>query len=189
MELGRRSRRPSVVDTTTTAVGGTYAFSMSDQGTYTVRQQTQPNGYLDGRASNAQSGRAADNTTDSDAVTGIVIGAPGTQLDPSDYDFAELLPASLQGLAWEDFDADGEVGLGRDRRSTGVAITLTGTDDRGTAVNLMQNTDGQGIYEFVDLRPGVYMVKETQPTELGGVPTDFIDGDECLANCSWLHQA
>ena len=32
----------SVVDTTTTAVDGTYAFSMSDQGTYTVRQQTQP---------------------------------------------------------------------------------------------------------------------------------------------------
>ena len=41
-------------------------------------------------------------------------------------------------------------------------------------------TDLQGIFEFVGLRPGTYTITEAQPTSIGGVPTNFIDGRETL---------
>jgi hypothetical protein len=82
-------------------------------------------------------------------------------------------------LVWEDFDDDGEVDMG-ELAIDGVEITLSGTDDRGSTVTLTQTTDSQGIFEFVDLRPGTYAIAEAQPTTLGGVPTVFIDGQEVL---------
>jgi hypothetical protein len=45
---------------------------------------------------------------------------------------------------------------------------------------MTQTTDAQGIYEFIDLRPGTYTITETQPTTLGGLPTSFIDGQDVL---------
>src|SRR5581483_8677065 len=42
-------------------------------------------------------------------------------------------------------------------------VTLTGTDDLGTTVNLSQPTDSDGAYVFPNLRPGRYRVTESQP--------------------------
>jgi hypothetical protein len=44
-----------------------------------------------------------------------------------------------------------------------VAVTLTGSDDRGNVVNMPAQTDFDGIYMFVDLRPGEYTITATQP--------------------------
>lgn len=84
----------------------------------------------------------------------------------------------MQGLVWEDFDNDGGVDFGESAIAN-VTITLSGTDDRGNAVNLTQTTDSQGIYELVELRPGTYAIRETQP----GQPShsvDFIDGKDVV---------
>ena len=181
IELIRQSDG-AVVATTMTGADGTYEFDFSElgipAGTYTIRQQAQPTGYLDGKESTGNlGGAAADNGTvinnaDSNAITGIVIREPGTQLDTAGYDFSEIRPSSLQGLVWEDFDDDGEVDFG-EIAIEGVAITLSGTDDRGNGVSLSQPTNGQGIFEFVDLRPGTYSLSEVQPT-------GFIDGKDVV---------
>jgi hypothetical protein len=71
-------------------------------------------------------------------------------------------PASLSGVVWEDFNDDGQVDFG-ERGIAGVPITLTGTDDLGHAVNQTQQTDGDGAYVFLNLRPGCYTISETQP--------------------------
>lgn len=86
------------------------------------------------------------------------------------YDPVE--PASLQGLVWEDFNNNGLVDLD-ERAIEGVAIALTGIDDRGDAVNLSMDTDAQGFFEFVNLRPGTYTLSETQPA-------GFADGRDML---------
>jgi hypothetical protein len=171
-----------VVAATTTAADGTYEFDFGalgiPAGIYTIRQQTQPEGYLDGKESTGDlGGAAADNgsvinNADSNAITGIVIREPGTQQDTAGYDFAEIRPSSLQGLVWVDFNDDGEVDFG-ETAIEGVEITLGGTDDRGNAVSLTQFTDGQGIFEFVDLRPGTYAISQAQPS-------GFIDGKDVV---------
>jgi uncharacterized delta-60 repeat protein len=76
---------------------------------------------------------------------------------------APLMPGSLSGIAWEDFNDDGQVDFG-EKGIAGVAITLTGTDDLGNPVNLAQTTDADGAYVFLNLRPGSYRVTEAQPT-------------------------
>src|SRR5690606_28342088 len=60
-----------------------------------------------------------------------------------------------------------------------VEITLTGVDDRGNAVLTQMTTDSQGLYEFVDLRPGTYAVLETQPA-------GYQDGKDSLGTINGL---
>jgi uncharacterized repeat protein (TIGR01451 family) len=55
----------------------------------------------------------------------------------------------------------GEIGL------PGVALTLTGTADDGSSVNLSTNTNASGGYAFADLLSGTYGVTETQPVSFG----------------------
>lgn len=55
----------------------------------------------------------------------------------------------------------------------GVELTLSGTDDRGNAVNLASLTDEDGIFMFFNLRPGSYSISETQPA-------GYVDSNEVL---------
>jgi hypothetical protein len=71
-------------------------------------------------------------------------------------------PASLSGVVWEDFNDDGQVDFG-ERGIPGVPVNLSGTDDLGHSVNLSQQTDGDGAYVFLNLRPGNYYITEMQP--------------------------
>ncbi len=178
----------TVIDEATTSEEGLYDFQNVAEGIYTIRQQTQPTGFLDGLESTGDlGGDEIDNggtvaTADSNEITGVVIGAPGTQFDADGYDFAELLPVRLQGLAWEDLVNNSEVDFG-ETAIEGIIITLTGTDDRGNSVMATQTTNDQGIFEFVDLdpdpnvdvplRPGTYTITQTQPN-------GFVDGYETL---------
>ncbi len=72
------------------------------------------------------------------------------------------------------------------------ANKLTGTDDRGTAVDRSAQTDGSGGYLFAELRPGTYGLNEVQPVAKGKirggrfaqtlsplVPTTSTDGLRC----------
>lgn len=69
---------------------------------------------------------------------------------------------SLSGIVFEDFNDDGQVDFG-EQGIAGVLITLAGIDDLGHAVSRSMQTDGDGAYIFLNLRPGSYTITETQP--------------------------
>ena len=165
-------RDHSVSLTTVTDQDGYYTFENLSPGTYDLTE-TQPGTYLDGDdAPGTLGGEAGD-----DVITSIVLGSG--QIGEG-YNFAEIEASVVQGLAWEDFNNDGEVDFG-EKAVEGVVIELSGTDDRGGSVDLTATTDGDGVYAFFDLRPGNYAITETQPAgfedgvdslgTVNGVPT------------------
>jgi fimbrial isopeptide formation D2 family protein/uncharacterized repeat protein (TIGR01451 family) len=144
-----------VLLTTTTTVTGFYAFDDLRPGTYAVIE-TQPTGYFDGRDT---AGTLGGDTSVNDRIASIVLPSGAASLNNN---FGELRPASLSGRVYRDDDNDGipdtgEPGIG------GVTITLTGTDDLSNTVTLTATTTVTGYYRFDNLRPGTYMVSETQP--------------------------
>ena len=73
-----------------------------------------------------------------------------------------MRPGSIAGSVYVDADDDGvrgtsEVGI------AGVTVTLTGTDDRGSAVTMPILTDASGAFTFGTLRPGTYTLTQTHP--------------------------
>lgn len=144
---------------TMTGADGSYSFADVFAGTYTLTE-TQPAGLLDGNETAGSLGGTVDNTQDSNTISSIVVGNDGATA--TGYDFAEIRPSDVLGLVWQDSNNDGQVNFG-ERAIENVAIALTGSDDRGQAVNLATQTDVDGIYLFYDVRPGSYTISETQP--------------------------
>ena len=139
----------------TTLADGTFNFSNLRPGTYTITETT-PAGFLDGKDTvGTLNGSAAVN----DVFSGITLNAGGSG---TNYRFGELTPSSLSALVFSDLNNNGtqdagEAGIG------GVAVTLTGTDDLNNPVSISLNTLGDGTVAFTNLRPGIYMITETQP--------------------------
>ncbi len=77
--------------------------------------------------------------------------------------FADLLPGSLSGYVYIDANDDGVFNAG-ETPLAGVTVTLTGTNDQGTAVSVTTTTAAGGAYSFINLRPGTYKLTETRPT-------------------------
>lgn len=114
-----------------------------------------------GQVNGVESGNAAN-----DRFTDIVL-TPGTW--GVEYNFGEILPADLSGTVYHDVNNNGvqdpgEEGIG------GVTIELF--DKEGTLIS-QTVTDSNGDYQFNNLFPGEYTVRETQPT-------NFIDGQDQL---------
>ena len=68
------------------------------------------------------------------------------------------------GRVYHDADLNGSYDAGEEL--SGVTVTLTGTDDRGAAVNQVAVTASDGSYTFTNLRPSDgtgYTITETQP--------------------------
>src|SRR2546428_813151 len=80
----------------------------------------------------------------------------------SSYSFGEVLPASLSGYVYSNLNDSG-LRDGGDQPIAGTTITLTGSNDLGTPVNLTTTTAADGSYQFTNLRPGTYTPTETQP--------------------------
>ena len=157
---------------TMTDSNGNYRFDQvknaSDSG-YSL-SETQPGAYLDGRETAGSQAGTVDNASFSNNVaqnqiSGIAFTAANSA---TDYNFAELLAASLTGKVWHDFAYGAKplnsVQDGDEPGLAGVTITLTGTDDLGAAVSQTTTTGVDGHYRFEGLRPGTYQVAETQPT-------------------------
>jgi hypothetical protein len=165
----------SLIAAQTTAADGGYFFDVNlPAGTYKVIA-AQPAGFLDGRETAGNLGGAVNNSQDSNHISGIQVGDPGTNADAVDYLFAEIRPSQIMGLVWSDTDDDGEVDFG-ETAIPGAGIELSGLDDRGNAVSRSGVTDANGIYSFLDLRPSAasgYSIRELQP--LG-----YADGKDVL---------
>ncbi|MEA5621339.1 bluetail domain-containing putative surface protein, partial [Cronbergia sp. UHCC 0137] len=71
--------------------------------------------------------------------------------------------AQLSGITYLDADDDGVVDAG-ETRLAGITITLTGTENNGTAVNRTTTTATDGTYQFTNLFSGNYTLTETQLT-------------------------
>jgi VCBS repeat-containing protein len=160
----------------TTGPDGLYSIRVNvGPGTYKL-VEGQPPGLLDGKETAGSLGGSVDNTQDCNTIADILVGAGDSQA--SAYNFAEIRASRLQGMVWEDYNDNGEVDLG-EKAIAGAAIRLTGTDDRARAVDLLMATNGQGIFEFIDLRPGNYTLRETQPI-------GYADGRDTLGTVNGL---
>ncbi|ADV61581.1 conserved repeat domain protein [Isosphaera pallida ATCC 43644] len=131
--------------------------------------QTQPVGFADGPARVGSLGGQADQPN---RVFGILINpldtSPGA-LDGVGYDFAEYPFSSLSGRVFLDLNRDGqrqpnEPGL------PGVLMELDGIDRFGRPVTAAVTTDPNGVYEFLNLPPGTFRIR--QPIQ----PPDYFDG-------------
>jgi len=137
-----------VIATTTTSDDGTYKFENLPPDYYGVQEVFSWTEYLDGADYPGNLG----GTPDNDIITLIPLkGANGIN-----YDFTEILPASISGRVFVDADGDGAYDAG-EKTLKGVSIYLY--DNAGNLVDQIQ-TSAQGKYSFTHLPPGVYTVKE-----------------------------
>ncbi|MFZ1983427.1 MAG: SdrD B-like domain-containing protein [Desulfatitalea sp.] len=169
---------------TTTNASGVYAFTALRAGDYTVTE-TQPGAYLDGLETAGTIGGAACggcSTALNEVISGIVISSFG--VTAAEMNFGELAPAGIGGFVYVDVNDNAFKDSGEDAGLPGVTLTLTGTDDLGGAVNTTASAAADGSYGFATLRPGTYVVTETQPVGMdntgaqAGVP---VSGTPTLA--------
>lgn len=165
----------TLLSTQLTDSAGNYTFVQLPAGTYSVCQPTQPSGTSNGitsagallpaPGSTNSVGSASNPSSTSSQIVSILLGT-GTNAAVSgsvNNNFAELLPASISGRVFLDYNNDGlENGL--DQGIAGQIIQLTGTDINNNSVSLSVTTDANGHYSFAGLVPGVYtVIQPNQP--------------------------
>lgn len=143
----------TLVATTRTDSQGNYRFNNLRPGRYSVRE-IQPSGYFHG---GQKAGTGGGDDSLADVISSIDL-RPGNDL--VDYNFCEVEPATLGGIVFADLDFDA-VQDANESPISNVRVELL--DAQGRLLGSTQ-TDAQGRYEFENLRPGIYSVREVQPT-------------------------
>ncbi|WP_157119404.1 SdrD B-like domain-containing protein, partial [Azohydromonas lata] len=154
---------------TPTAQPGRYTFGalpLSDAAGYTIRQ-TQPAGYLPGKASvGTFPGNALDG---GNVVTGVVLSGSLPVRDVGDYNFGEIKPAAaaVTVRVFEDANNSGTPDTG-DAGIANVVLHLTGTSAAGEAVDITATAiaNQTGRYRFANVPPSDatgYTITEQQP--------------------------
>jgi len=163
----------SVIAVTTPT--GVFSFPNLRPGTYQVTE-VQPTGYLDGKATAGSLG----GTTVSNTISNVTISTTNSTL--TNYNFGDLLPASVGGKVYTDVNNDGLYAT-TEPPVIGATVTLTGVTDQGSNVTFTTTTDSTGSFNFTNLRPGTYTVTETQPAgyldgkDAVGTPTGTVSND------------
>jgi protocatechuate 3,4-dioxygenase beta subunit len=171
----------TVTLTAVTDPTGKYQFTGLRPGNYSLTE-TQPVGYLQGKTSvGTVDGTPRGQLSGEDRIINITVDGCTSGIN---YNFGEILPASVSGYVYQDIGNgtpgspgyDDGIRQANEPQIPGVTVTLTGVDHRGNAVTLTTTTgivpgQGAGYYEFKNLRPGTYTISETQP--LG-----FLDGKD-----------
>ncbi len=156
--------------TVTTDNAGYYIVRGLAPGTYRVVEPTQPAGYLDGldTAGTVAGQLRGTASNPGDALEEIFLGGGQTGVE---YNFGELVPASIQGrvcLA----DRFGDCYVSGASRVPVAGATVKLRDASGRLLDETK-TDADGVYRFTGLQPGTYAVVELTPDGL-------IDGEEHL---------
>jgi len=142
-------------DFATSDADGFYQFVDLKPGIYSVSEE-QPDGYKDGQDTPGNVGGIADDVP-ADLIHGIPL-KQGTAAE--EYNFGELLPASISGRVHADIGIRNcEVDI-NEPLLQGVTIYLLDASGNRIAKTV---TDEKGEYYFGDLDPGVYGVEEIQP--------------------------
>ena len=190
----------SLVAATASNADGTYAFDANLRaGTYKIVEvfDEWSRWLLDGKEMAGSIGGQVDNSRDSNEITAIMVGEPGTTADGNGYTFAEIRPSDISGLVWEDFNNDGEVNFG-EKAIPGVAADAYRPRRSRQPGEHTATTDADGVYMFYPLRPSDaagYTITETQPAgyvdgkdvlgTVNGVPVGSIRATTCLRASSW----
>ncbi len=153
----------SPIFTTTDADGSWSVGNLDPTQVYTVTEIQPSGGWLDGKDSIGSLGGVF---AGNDTITNVSFTASGQH--GQQYNFGELLPASLTGRVFADHN-DNVIFDGSDYGIAGVTVQLLDADG-----NVVQSTvtDANGYYTFTDLTPGAtYAIRELQPT-------NYFDGGE-----------
>ncbi|HEY4309947.1 MAG TPA: SdrD B-like domain-containing protein [Pirellulales bacterium] len=143
----------NLIGTTKTDSNGYYQFTDLKYGNYTVEEE-QPGGYLDGKDS---VGSVGGTLAPPDGITNITLMS-GT--NAQNYNFGELLPATISGMVHVDMNGDCIYEPGEPLLA-GVTIQLLDSNDKVIATT---TTDQNGQYKFSNLAPfASYTVHEVQP--------------------------
>ncbi len=127
------------------------AYDCLPPGNYTIIQTEQPSGYYDGLESKDGTVIPGTNTTDQISVT---LG----DTDLVNNNFGEVKNTQISGHVYYDKNNDG-IRQSGETLIAGTTITLVASDGSTQTTT----TDANGYYEFTNLMPGTYTVKETQP--------------------------
>jgi uncharacterized surface anchored protein len=149
-----------VVATTTTDSTGAYKFTEVEPGTYKVVETNLP-AYPKNVSDN-------DSTPDDDPadLNKFTDNAVGVELKPGETDTGNDFVDSDNGKITGTVKDDALAPLG------GVLLTLKDSNDDVVSTTL---TNGNGVYVFDDLEPGVYTVVETNPP---AYPANVLDQDQ-----------
>ncbi len=174
----------------TTTVDGVYRFKNLAPGTYRVDEgpEAAAAGYLNGADNAGGIGDAIVlGTAGNDTIAGVQLDdaytnyaklASSSAFDNTaeNYDFGELLPASVSGLVFVDNNGDNQYDPNVNGVISGVKMNLL--DNNGKIVQTT-TTDENGKYSFIGLTPGVYSVVEIQPSGYleGGDSVGFVSID------------
>ena len=101
--------------------------------------------------------------TNTAAISGNETETTTVNNNASAQSVVAITPATISGKVYFDADNDGLFDSS-EQPISGVLLTLTGTDLNGATVLQTTTTDASGCYEFTNLNPGTYQVRETQPT-------------------------
>ncbi len=153
--------------TAITDAQGNYKFDNLRAGEYQI-QQLQPGGWVDGKDSVGSLGGVLGN----DLFTKIVIrdGDKGVQ-----YNFGEFKLSSISGYVHVDSDGNCIPDSPGDLPISNVTMELL--DQQGNVIKTTQ-TDKNGFYQFKDLLPGTYAIRQIQPAEYftGGQKVGYLMG-------------
>jgi serine-aspartate repeat-containing protein C/D/E len=161
----------NLLDYTFTDDNGEYAFTGLRPAIYQVREH-QPQEYYDGCEHVGSAGGTKYDVAD---VYSIIATIPITSgLDAVRYDFCELTGATLSGWVYHDRSNEGSFDRATEEGIGGVTVELLDADGNPTGITTTTSTDPAtlGYYEFLDLFPGMYGVREMQPAGwLDGIDT------------------
>jgi serine-aspartate repeat-containing protein C/D/E len=137
-----------------TDANGHYKFENLRGGEYQI-QQIQPTGWVDGKDTLGTLG----GTTSNDLFTKIMVrnGDAGVR-----YDFGEFKLSSISGYVHVNSDGNCTPDSPGDLPIANVKMELL--DQNGNVIKTAM-TNKEGFYEFKELLPGTYSVRQVQPTE------------------------
>lgn len=164
--------------TTTTDANGDYLFEETLgllPGDYEIRE-SQPDGYFSvGAEVGTVAGQLTGSIQTADILTSISIPQGGTHA--RNYNFAEARSASIRGQVHLS-SPDGDCWDDSIEHEPVVGATILLLDADGETVAETQ-TDTNGQYEFLELRPGEYSLVELTPEDLiaGGSRAGQVEGE------------